>query len=166
MGLISVGRGIKDQGKAGLSQAARDETQRNRLNDQIDAAEEGQKKATAGTAGGLALSYGMKSGATGAAAEAGAGTFANSALTGAVGSTAGLGAVSSAAPAAAGTFASSAATGAVGSTAGLGAVATPVATGVAGTGVAAGGGAAATGAMAAMGPVGWAGLALMAASLF
>lgn len=104
-GMIGVGRGIKDQGRAGLAQAARAETQRNITNEQIEMAEEADKKATIGTAGGLALSYGLSSAAgagAGAAAAGGAAAGTAAATTGAMGVAAGGGAATTGALAAMG----------------------------------------------------------------
>lgn len=136
MSMIATGRGVKQQAKAGLRHAATAESQRNRLNDQIENAEDAEKKSTVGTLAGAGIEYGLSQVAAGEAAT----------------TMAAAGAVPPGAVAAGATTATTA-----GTAAGVGG------TGVAAGGTAAAGSTAAATASAAM-P--WVGIALLAAGLF
>lgn len=165
-GLMGLADSVENRSRGGLRQAADFEQQRNRMNDQIDAADSAQKKSTAATVAGLGLdkaltSYysGAETAATAAKATEGAATTAEIAASleggAAVAETAATTAEIAAAletTAVAGTTTAAAGTG----TAVAGAAVAPAA---AGAGAAAGG---ATTAGLALGPVGWTALAGLA----
>jgi hypothetical protein len=75
-GLIGTGRSLSGSAQAGLGQAAKLETSRNMMGDQLAQAASGQRKALMGTGAGIGAQYGLTAaaaqtaaaGATGAAA--------------------------------------------------------------------------------------------------
>ncbi len=164
-GLMGLADSVENRSRGGLRQAADFEQQRNRMNDQIDAADSAQKKSTAATVAGLGLdkaltSYysGAETAATAAKATEGAATTAEIAASLEGGAAVAETAATTAEIAAAlegGTAAAGATTAAAGGTT---AAVTGGAT-VAGGATAAGG---ATTAGLALGPVGWAALAGLA----
>lgn len=163
-GLMGLADSVENRSRGGLRQAADFEQQRNRMNDQIDAADSAQKKSTAATVAGLGLdkaltSYysGAETAATAAKATEGAATTAEIAASLEGGAAVAETAATTAEIAAAleGTAAAGATTAAAGGTT---AAVTGGAT-VAGGATAAGG---ATTAGLALGPVGWTALAGLA----
>lgn len=156
-GMIGVGRGVKGQARAGLENAARAESHRNRVNDELDRADKAGKKQTLGTLAGAGLEYGL----THAGAAAGKEVLATHAAD-LIGMEAAMGSATSAATTAGATATAGTAAAGTAATAGTAGAA---AAGVGGTGVAAGG--AAAGAATAVGTaVPFIGLAMLAVSLF
>lgn len=97
MSMIGVGRGVKKQANAGLANAARGESARNRMNDQIEDAADAEKKSTVGMLAGAGLEYGLKHATTAAVAEGtatAAGAATTAAATGAATTAAGTAAAS------------------------------------------------------------------------
>jgi hypothetical protein len=71
-GLIGTGRSLSGSAQAGLGQAAKLETSRNMMGDQLAQAASGQRKALMGTGAGIGAQYGLTAAAAAQTAAAGA----------------------------------------------------------------------------------------------
>jgi hypothetical protein len=81
-GLIGTGRSLSGSAQAGLGQAAKLETSRNMMGDQLAQAASGQRKALMGTGAGIGAQYGLTAAAAAQTAAAGGLTAGGLAATG------------------------------------------------------------------------------------